>query len=48
MIAYEVQQNFIKDIEWIAKTKNMVLEREERNSKREAERQERLVARQRM
>lgn len=41
MCDYEIQQSLIKDIEWIDKTKTMVVERAERNAKYEAERKER-------
>lgn len=37
MIDYEIQQNFIKDIEWISKTKDMVIEIEERKARFAAE-----------
>ena len=41
MCDYEIQQALIKDIEWIEKTKEMVLERTERNEKYKQERKER-------
>ena len=41
MCEYEIQQLYIKDIEWIKKTKQMVIEREERYARIQAERKER-------
>ena len=41
MCDYEIQQLYIKDVEWIKKTKTMVMEREERRSRIDAERKER-------
>lgn len=48
MCDYEIQQSLIKDIEWIAKTKQMVVERVERAKKYEEERKERNEARRKM
>ena len=41
MCDYEIQQLYIKDVEWIKKTKQMVVEREERNARIQAEYKER-------
>jgi hypothetical protein len=37
---YEIQQAFIKDIIWMTKTKEMVMERQERKEMLDAERKE--------
>lgn len=45
MCDYEIQQAYIKDVEWITQTKQIVFEREERNAQIQAERLERLEQR---
>ena len=41
MCDYEIQQAFIRDIEWIQKTKDMVKEKQERQSQWEAKKKQR-------
>ena len=41
MCDYQIEQAFIKDIRWIKKTKDVVIEREERKEMINAERKER-------
>ena len=45
MCDFEIEQVFIKDIEWMAETKERVMERHERNLKYEQERKEKAEAR---
>ena len=45
MIEYEAQQIVIREIEWIAKTKRMVVERDEQQKKWEEEKQQRIEER---
>ena len=45
MCDFEIEQAFIKDIEWMAETKERVMERHERNHKYEQERKEKAEAR---
>ena len=48
MCDYEIQQAFIKDIDWISQTKEMVSEKAERQGKYDAERKERNDTRKKM
>lgn len=48
MCDYEIEQAYIKDIEWITQTKLMVVEKHERQSKYEMERRERNEARKKL
>lgn len=48
MCDYEIQQTFIKDIEWISKTKQQVVEREERAEKYRQEQRERAENRKKL
>ena len=48
MCDYEIQQCFIKDIEWITQTKQMVVEKSERQAKYDQERRERMETRKKL
>ena len=48
MCDYEIEQAYIKDIEWITQTKLMVVEKHDRQSKYEMERRERNEARKKL
>ena len=48
MCDYEIEQAYIKDIEWISQTKQMVAEKHERQNKYEMERRERNEARRKL
>lgn len=45
MCDFEIEQAFLKDVKWIAATKTMVMEREQRNEQRQQERKERAEQR---
>lgn len=48
MCEYEIQQCLIKDIEWITQTKQMVVEKSERQAKYDLERKERNETRRKL